>query len=252
MDYYISIACSDSSCGAGIEQDQKVFNHFKVWGLSAITGFSIQDFHKVKKVKSIDTDFLDQCLSHLLDNFPVKGIKIGLIPHQSLIPVIIKHLTKFKGTVVLDPVFQSSSGTKFLGDDDIDYLKKYLLPYVDIVCPNKLELELLCKQNIQTLEEAIRIISECFDSNLSFYLKGGHFEHELIHEVFITKSSIYHFDFKRKSWKYSHGTGCAFSTALCVKLSQTEDIIQAVNNSHHYVATYYDNMNQMMFNDQFQ
>lgn len=252
MNYYLSIACSDSSCGAGIEQDQKVFQNLQVWGLSAVTGLSIQGFEQVIKVKATDPIFFDECLSYLFSEFQIKGVKIGLIPHPSLIPIISKQIRDFKGYVVLDPVFQSSSGTDFLSSEDIQYLKDNLIPFVKMVCPNKQELEKLCLKEVKTIDEAIIAVKESFDPSISFYLKGGHFKQKDIHEVLITKDQTFHFNFKRKVWNYSHGTGCAFSSALCVYLSQNTDINKAVISAHQYTDSFFEQINQMKFNGQSQ
>ncbi|MCD6440237.1 MAG: bifunctional hydroxymethylpyrimidine kinase/phosphomethylpyrimidine kinase, partial [Candidatus Marinimicrobia bacterium] len=50
MEYFLTIAASDNSGGAGIQQDLKIASLFGFWGLSAITGLTVQDFSGVDSV----------------------------------------------------------------------------------------------------------------------------------------------------------------------------------------------------------
>jgi len=52
MDYFLTIAASDNSGGAGIQQDIKVAHDLGYWVLSAITGITVQDSKNVFDIEA--------------------------------------------------------------------------------------------------------------------------------------------------------------------------------------------------------
>ncbi len=237
MNNFLTIAASDNSGGAGIQQDIKIAEKIGFWGLSAITGITVQDFSGTDSIFPIPANILSQQLEKNFRSFKINAVKIGVISSDENIQVISDFLQKYKlNNVVLDPVFAPSHGISFIGNNSVELHKEKLLPYIRIITPNKEELELLFDKKNKSFEEGI-INAQNFSKqfNCSIYLKGGHFEGSIVKEVLIDKTKIYLFEKKRRELKYSHGTGCTFSTAVSCFLANGFSIENACKKATAFV-----------------
>ncbi len=244
MKYFLSIAASDPSGGAGIQQDLKVAKYYGFWGLSVVTALTVQDFNKVYAIYPVENKILEDQLKCIFKAFTPDCIKIGLITDIEQLDLLSFYLNKYKPFTVLDPVFKSSSGFDFIKKDYIDHLKTCLLNQIDIITPNCNELSLLLEENISDYKEAL-IATKDFAKHYrcQFYLKGGHFSDQQIKEAFVSSNVVIEFLHPRKSWKYAHGTGCAFSSALAINQIIHHDIKKALHESHRYVDEFYEAQN---------
>ena len=241
MNYFLTIAASDNSSGAGIQQDLKVAAEFGFWGLSAITGITIQNFKKLESIYPIPSEILSGQIEMNLNSFQIKCTKIGAICSENNIQVISSILVNKKlKNIVLDPVFSPSHGKAFIKSKSIKYFREKLLPFVDVVTPNKDELSLLAEKEIFNFDqgiEACKLLSKQYGT--SFYLKGGHFEGSSIKEALITDKEISFFEKERLTLKYTHGTGCTFSTALSCYLGNELMMKEACRKATGYVSKKY-------------
>lgn len=245
MKYILTIAASDNSGGAGIQQDLKIAQEIGFWGLSAITGITVQNFEKLQSIHPSPPKVLQDQIEMNLNSFQIECVKIGAICSEDNIKVISSILTKNKLiNVVLDTVFAPSKGKEFFRKKSIKLFKEELLPLVHIITPNKNELSLLAETEISDFDkglEASKKIIKQFDCNI--YLKGGHFTGNSIREALITKDEISFFEKERLNLKYSHGTGCTFSTALSCFLGDGINLKEACIKASEYVSIKYKNLN---------
>ena len=58
--FMMSIAASDNSGGAGIQQDLKVAERLGFWGLSTLTGVTVQDFAGLDLIYPLELDVIKQ------------------------------------------------------------------------------------------------------------------------------------------------------------------------------------------------
>ncbi|BAX82059.1 bifunctional hydroxymethylpyrimidine kinase/phosphomethylpyrimidine kinase [Labilibaculum antarcticum] len=241
MEYFLTIAASDSSGGAGIQQDCKVAHDLGYWALSALTGITVQNFEKVFSVESVNPELLQSQIEKLLQSFPVRTVKIGAICSQENLMVICNCLQQFpKIHVVLDPVLASTSGKALFDSSALHLLKEELFPLCELITPNKQEFELLADCKINTVEEGIEIAKEkSKEWGTAILLKGGHFTDDKIREALICKSEVYHFEKERKNFKYQHGTGCTLSTAVSCFLGENESAINSCRLASDYLDEHY-------------
>ena len=75
----LTIAGSDPSGGAGIQQDLKVFAALGVAGLSAITAITVQNSRGVRSVHPVDAGVLYQQIEAVLEDSSVGAVKIGMV-----------------------------------------------------------------------------------------------------------------------------------------------------------------------------
>jgi hydroxymethylpyrimidine/phosphomethylpyrimidine kinase len=241
MNYFLTIAASDNSGGAGIQQDVKVAHDMGYWALSAITGITVQNFQNVFKVEAVNPVLLQSQIQQCCDSFAVKTVKIGAICSFENIRVIAECLRKYSiPCVVLDPVLSSTSGKSFLDETSLSLLKESLFPLTDLITPNKPEFEILTNSKITTLEEGVEIAkTKCIEWNTSILLKGGHFDDANIREAIITRTHVYCFERKRKTFSYNHGTGCTLSSALACLLGDHKSLTDAYTLASEYLVGFY-------------
>ena len=249
MNYFLTIAASDNSGGAGIQQDIKVAHDLGYWALSAITGITVQNFKKVFEIEAVKPYLLQSQIEQCLMSFPVQAIKIGAICNIENLKVIAGCLKNYSAIhVVLDTVLFSTSGKAFLDTSALNTLKEILFPLTEIVTPNKQEFEILTNRNINNIDEAIEIAKDkCLEWDTSILLKGGHFNDVMIKEALITKVHVSKFERKRNDFIYQHGTGCTISTALACFIGKNISLSNSYSLATEYLIKHYDTLQIKMY-----
>lgn len=244
MDYFLTIAASDNSGGAGIQQDIKVAHELHYWALSAITGITVQNFNKVFDIDAVPSNLLKSQIKQCFLSFPVRTVKIGAICSTENLLAIVECLKQFpQKHVILDPVLSSTGGVPFLDKSSLNVLQEALFPLTELITPNKPEFELLTNHKITSIDEGIAIATEkCKEWDTSILLKGGHFNETLIREALITKTDVYRFERKRKTLSYSHGTGCTLSSALACYIGRNISLYDSYLLSSKYLIEFYDEL----------
>lgn len=244
MEYFLTIAASDSSGGAGIQQDSKVAHDLGYWALSALTGITSQNFKEVFAVEPVNSELLRFQIEQSFLSFPVRTVKIGAICSKENLLVICNCLKQFpKMHVVLDPVLSSTSGKPLFDHSSLHLLIEKLFPLCELITPNKQEFEILSACEINTLEEGIEIAKEkSKEWGTAILLKGGHFTDDKIKEALVNKTEVYCFEKNRKIFEYEHGTGCTLSTAISCFLGENESAINACRLASDYIDEYYSSL----------
>lgn len=243
MKYFMTIAASDNSGGAGIQQDLKVVDRLGFWGLSVITGITVQDFSGLDTIYQLPLDLIKAQFIKNISSFPVDVIKIGALCSPEITLLITQLLREhYKGLVVVDPVLAPTKGQAFISQADIAVYNK-LLEQASIVTPNKGELELLTGGKITDYADAIRLAQDFVKkTNCSLYIKGGHLaspESSEIREYLITANSEKLITKEKQVFQYSHGTGCFFASALACYLGEGNDMFKACQMATEEVTKFY-------------
>jgi len=212
------------------------------FGTSAITALTVQSTIGVKASHLVSAEILDETLDCLLQDLPPSGIKLGMLGSREIVQVVVKYLKELQKAgrplpVVLDPVVRSSSGRELLSEYGIELMETELIPLVDWVTPNLDELRLLSAGEVETCEEvesAVDLIRERYEG-ISVVATGGHLESA---DDFVALAD------GRREWMRgeriespsTHGTGCAFSTALLCGLVGGADALVAARHAKRFVA----------------
>ena len=211
MKNFLTLAASDTSGGAGIQQDLKMAQRLDFWGLSIITALTAQDLNKVYSMEVVsDKMLIDQCEA-IFHNFSISAVKIGVVPSVAFAQIMHKFLKKLDCPVVFDPVIRSSSGFEFSKSEGFDIIK-ILCDVSTVITPNIPEMDFI-RGNMCGTDDLQQIQKEL---GCSVYLKGGHSISGDIKEFLITDKGIKEFLYPKYDWKYSHGTGCTFSSILSI------------------------------------
>ena len=249
----LTIAGFDPSSGAGITADLKVFAAHRMYGIAATTALTVQSTRFVKRVEPVDAELLAETLACLAEDLPVAGVKVGMLGTAANVSLVARFLAGLRAQqnpalpIVLDPVLCSSSGHPLLEPVGVAALQAELLPLVTAVTPNTAELLLLAGYSQQgqasNLEptlarqatiEAAGLLQKLY-SGLAIVATGGHLEPP-DDCVFLPTQEPLWLAGERVLTQATHGTGCAFSSALLCGLVQGLSVQQAAQAAKRYVT----------------
>ena len=114
MEVVLSIAGSDPSAGAGIQQDLKTITAHGCYGATVITSITAQNTLGVQSAMPVPPQMVAQQLRAVLSDLEPKAIKIGILPNIEVAQVVVDELRSYREQhpvpVVYDPVMISTSG----------------------------------------------------------------------------------------------------------------------------------------------
>jgi hydroxymethylpyrimidine/phosphomethylpyrimidine kinase len=144
--------------------------------------------------------------------------------------------------VVLDPVLESSFGRQLLDAEGLRCLRERMLPRVDWITPNLAELAVLTGRVVRSREQVPeaaerlrRLGAECGNTRLHILVTGGHLERPEDYLLAAGASGRW-IPGERVETKATHGTGCAFSSALLSCLVQGDKPESAAIRAKAYVT----------------
>jgi hydroxymethylpyrimidine/phosphomethylpyrimidine kinase len=140
--------------------------------------------------------------------------------------------------LIVDPVLVSTSGAKLLEPAAVKILKDKLLPLAALVTPNLSEAEILSGRKISSIEnmrEAAKQIRSQF--GCAVLVKGGHLRggREAADIFFDGKTELL-LSAPFVAGVRTHGTGCAYSAAICAALALGHDLPRAVEIGKSFVT----------------
>lgn len=232
----LTIAGFDPSSGAGITADIKTIAAQGCYGISAITAMTIQSTAGVRRVLPTDPKVLADTLDELLGNGKVSAVHIGMLGSGKVADRVANFLeARGLTNVVLDPVLKSSSGTELLDKAGLEVLKGRLLIIADVITPNVDEAAALTGMEVKNqaqMEAAARRLHEMGAKVV--VVTGGHLDQAI--DVLSTKGgSVHTYRADRVDSPNTHGTGCAFSTAIACQLALGQSLTTAVGLAKNYV-----------------
>lgn len=214
-----------------------------VFGVTALTALTVQSTQGVQRVDPLEPDLLRDTLKCLEDDFGITGVKIGMLGTASLVRVVAEWLRTAsvpRPLVVLDPVLRSSSGSDLLEPAGVVPLVEELLPLVGWVTPNVAEAGQLlgCPAPGHDAAPAVAAGMQRRAPGLNVVITGGHLEPP---DDFLLANDGQGTWFRGQRIEPrgrhgSHGTGCAFSTALLCRLLQGQTPVEAVAGAKAFVV----------------
>lgn len=235
----LTIAGFDPSSGAGITADLQVFAAHGLFGTACITALTVQSTQGVAAIHPVSAQ-IAHTLSHLDADLQPVGIKIGMLATAEAVLAVAAYLrqrSKPQTPIVLDPVLIASSGASLLSPKGLIALRDELLPLVDWLTPNTAELATLSGLPIASetdIEPALRALASQ-QPHLHIVATGGHLNPPT--DTLLTPTGqLHHFTGVRIDSVSTHGTGCAFSSALLSHLVLGDDPQDAVAAAKAYVT----------------
>lgn len=247
----LSIAGSDPSAGAGIQQDLKTMTNCDVYGATVITALTSQNTLGVQGVMPVPAEVVESQLRSVFSDLRVAAVKIGMIPNLDVARVIVKVLEEERRKCILpivcDPVMISTSGTRLMDEACVAYVVQHLFPLCTLVTPNLPELEYLQlhsslfglpgmhSDSAANAQPAQLSIVNC---QLPILKKGGHAEGDIMTDtLYIPAEGIEQsYSSPRIATRNLHGTGCTLSSSIASYLAKGYSLVPAVKAAKCYVT----------------
>lgn len=240
----LTIAGFDPSSGAGITADLKTFAAHGVYGVAAITALTVQSTQGVQATEAVRPSLFRDTLAYLAKDIPPAGVKLGMLASSGLVAEaehFLRARPELRERVVLDPVLQSSSGAALLDAEGTAFLRERLLGVVGWVTPNLDELSLLTGVEVRRKEQvpaaAERLARQAANTGnpgIAIVVTGGHLDQP--DDYLLLWGKGVWLPGERVETHSTHGTGCAFSSALVAQLVLGRDGSGAVEAAKRYVA----------------
>jgi hydroxymethylpyrimidine/phosphomethylpyrimidine kinase len=234
----LSIAGYDPSSGAGVTADIKTMAAHGCYGVTCITALTVQSTRGVARVEPVKSRTITETLEHLLDDVEIAAVKIGMLGSAGAAQAVAAFLKRHSlPNVVLDPIIKSSSGADLISKEGLQVLKARIIPRAYVITPNTEEAAALTGIAITSrseMEAAALRLQKLGARNVS--ITGGHLNppHDLVCCAGQTPTILRGRKIQTRS---THGTGCAFSTALACQLALGCDPLQAAQAAKRFVES---------------
>ncbi len=252
----LTIAGFDPSSGAGVTADIKTIAAHACYGVACITAMTVQSTTGVKRIEIVDPALISDTLEELVADLEIDAVHLGMLGSGKVIKVVADflsgHSTGQPGkrpasptrearlpNIVLDPILKSSSGADLLDAAGTRLLIERLIPLADVVTPNVDEAAAITGIEVKDLEGMKASSAKLHEMGASaVVITGGHLDKAIDLLSFMTKHGVQQEIFKaeRQRSNSTHGTGCAFSTAMACHLALDRGLAEAALLAKTYVA----------------
>ena len=236
----LSIAGFDPSSGAGVSADIKTIAAHGCYGLGCITALTIQNTQGVQKVEPVSGKLILETLRALADDVPIAAVRLGLLGNAEVVEAVGRFLGDARlPNVVLDPILKSTSGAKLLNNGGPDKLRA-LLPVAYVITPNIDEAASLSGMPVTNLEQMKVAAMKLHGMGAAnVVVTGGHLEKAI--DLLSVKQpeeppKQTEFGSNLVRSRSTHGTGCAFATAIACNLALGRQLADAVIMAKVYVT----------------
>ncbi len=252
----LTIAGFDPSSGAGVTADIKTIAAHACYGVACITAMTVQSTRGVKRVEVVDPTLLSESLEELAADLEISAVHIGMLGSERVVRAVADFLSGTQASpggsrsgkqqgkarlpnLVLDPVLKSSSGAELLDASGTRLLIERLIPLADVVTPNLDEAAALTGMQVKDLDDMKAASAKLHEMGASaVVITGGHLDKAIDLLSFTTRRGVEQEIFKaeRQRSNSTHGTGCAFATAMACHLALDRGLAEAALLAKTYVT----------------
>jgi hydroxymethylpyrimidine/phosphomethylpyrimidine kinase len=261
----LTIAGFDPSSGAGVTADIKTIAAHGCYGVACITAMTVQSTAGVKRVEPTDPGLISDTLEELAADLDLAAVHIGMLASANVVRAVADFLSRLPSgrktdrtgksrlpNVVLDPILKSSSGAELLDAAGTRLMIDRLLPLADVVTPNVDEAAAITGLKVTDLEEMKAAAAKLHEMGVpALVITGGHLDKAIDLLSFITRNGAPDassggdaprpleqeiFKAERQRSNSTHGTGCAFATAMACHLALDRGLAEAALLAKTYVT----------------
>jgi len=231
------VSGSDSSGGAGMQQDVRALHALGVQGRFVVTALTAQGKKGVTAVHATPPDLLRAQIAAAISLGPIAAIKIGMMGSTDVIETVAALLPD--APIILDPVLKASAGGMLLDAEGEKTLRRLIWPRARLVTPNLPEAaHLLSAPEAQSPAamrgQAAALLSYGAPAVL---LKGGHLDGDWATDLLNDAGNLRWFKV-RKSPRSLRGTGCLLSTAIAAGLAQGKTLHLAIAQAKRVIGRF--------------
>lgn len=208
------------------------------YGITCVTALTVQSTRGVKRVDPVEGRVITEALEQLMDDLDIAAVKIGMLGSaeaaKSVAAFLKRHSPRY---VVLDPIIRSSSGAELISKEGLQVMKERIVNRASVITPNIDEAAALTGLTVATTDEMQTAATRLHEMGArNVIITGGHMDppNDLVSRE---DRSVTVLNGGKVLGTSTHGTGCAFSTALACNLALGNDLITAAKAAKHYVET---------------
>jgi hydroxymethylpyrimidine/phosphomethylpyrimidine kinase len=240
----MTIAGFDPSSGAGVTADIKTIAAHGCYGIACITALTVQSTAGVRRIELLDPGLVSETLEELAADTKIAAVHIGMLGSGKVVKAVAEFLSPRDGqprlpNIVLDPILKSSSGAELLDSAGIKLLRERLIPLADVVTPNVDEAAILSGLKVTGVDQMKAAAAKLHEMGAAaVVVTGGHLDKAIDVLSFTTRRGVEVEVFKadRQKSNSTHGTGCAFSTAIACHLALDRGLAEAALLAKTYVT----------------
>lgn len=242
----LSIAGYDPSSGAGVTADVKTAAALGCYAATCITALTVQSTRGVFGVRPLEADLITQTLRTLADDLEIKAIRLGMLGSGVVATAVADFLEAARlPNVVLDPVVQSSSGAALLDEAGLEVMRNRLIPLCDVLTPNIHEAAVLVESQPFADQSRWATVQPRLDELAvgihrlgakAVVITGGHVDPANDYLSYNGGQQVDLILGERIESRSTHGTGCAYATAMACRLALGNDLPQAARAAKGYVG----------------
>jgi len=237
----LTVAGFDPSSGAGVTADIKTIAAHGCYGVACITALTVQSTTGVRKVVPSEAGLVRETLEVLTADAQPSAVRIGMLGSGGVVKAVVEFLEAARPkltNVVLDPILRSSSGADLVDQAGARWLRDKLMPICDVVTPNTQEASALTGIEVGD-EDGMRLAaSRLHEAGAkAVVITGGDLDQAVDLLSFTSKKGVQQEIFRapRQISKATHGTGCAFATAVACQLALDRGLAEATLLAKVYV-----------------
>lgn len=232
----LSIAGYDPSSGAGVTADVKTAAAHGCYAVTCITALTVQSTTGVRRVEPVRAETVADTLSELSRDMEIAAVRIGMLGSGDVVRAVAHFLEAIRlKNVVLDPVLKSSSGADLLDRAGVEILKTRLMPLADVVTPNIEEAAALTGVAVVGLNGMRAAADDLQQMGAkAVVVTGGHLREPV--DLLCFGEMDREYPGRKINSDSTHGTGCAFATALACRLALGTGLTEAVEAAKQYVV----------------
>lgn len=222
----------DPSGGAGMQADIEAIASMGCHAAPVITALTVQDTRNVSRFEVIDPLLLVEQARAVLDDLPVRAVKIGMVASAETAESIHGVLADYPDLpVVLDPVLAAAGGGTLAGRDLVAALTSLLIPRATVLTPNGPEARILAP-NADTLDACAQELL-ALGSELVLITGADEDTPTVENRLYGNLRKLETFSWERLPHQY-HGSGCTLASAIAGLLAQGLEPFTAIHEAQEY------------------
>jgi hydroxymethylpyrimidine/phosphomethylpyrimidine kinase len=236
----LTIAGFDPSSGAGVTADIKTIAAHGCYGVGCVTALTVQSTAGVRRTEPVSPELATDTLRELRADMEISAVHVGMLGSGKVARAVADFLTEAAlPNIVVDPIIKSSSGHDLIDLAGLRVLLDRLLPLATVITPNVDEAATLTGLPVTNLEQMRLAAARLHEMGAAaVVITGGHLDKAIDLLSFTSKRGVEQEVFKssRLRSNSTHGTGCAFSSAMACHLARGRGLPEAVLLAKAYVA----------------
>ena len=226
----LSIGGSDTSSGAGIQSDIKIFSNNGFYPFTVITAITSQNTKKITSIEPVSKRSLELQMESVLSDFHIDAVKIGMVFNSQIIKAIHSKLKNSKFPIVVDPIIKSTTGRLLLKKNALPDYRKMIIPLADVITPNRYESKILT--GITDARKAAKKIQSMGAKNV--IITGFTESNNKIYDLVLEPNNQYKISGKKLPI-VNHGSGRDYSASMTESLAKGLPINKAVKIAKKFV-----------------